>query len=143
VAHACRSCGWNRASGSSRSASSSNARPGTGENPGNGGVGGKIEPERGEPWHRTSALRSTAFPHYDGQHDTRSLSYRTDSTTAGPVTTTDPLTAIGIQTLSQAVEMLRQDVERERERASRAERQGEEGRKRIDTGNAYRRAGAD
>ena len=36
----------------------------------------------------------------------------TDST-AGPVTTTDPLTAIGIQTLSQAVEMLREDVEQD------------------------------
>ena len=45
---------------------------------------------------------------------------------------TDPVTAIGIQTLSQAVEMLRQDVERERDRADRAERQAEEGRKRID-----------
>jgi hypothetical protein len=33
----------------------------------------------------------------------------------------DPMTAIGIQTLSQAVEMLRQDVERERDRADRAE----------------------
>ena len=62
----------------------------------------------------------------------------TDST-AGPVTTTDPLTAIGIQTLSQAVEMLREDVEQERDRADQAERQVEierqlveEGRKRID-----------
>jgi hypothetical protein len=36
----------------------------------------------------------------------------TDST-AGPVITTDPLTAIGIQTLSQAVEMLREDVEQD------------------------------
>jgi chromosome segregation ATPase len=44
----------------------------------------------------------------------------------------DPMTAIGIQTLSQAVEMLRQDVERERSRADRAEREVEEGRKRID-----------
>jgi hypothetical protein len=43
----------------------------------------------------------------------------------------DPLTAIGIQTLSQAVEMLREDVEHERDRADRAERQVEEGRKRI------------
>ena len=34
---------------------------------------------------------------------------------------TDPLTAIGMQTLSQAVEMLREDVERERDRANRAE----------------------
>ena len=44
----------------------------------------------------------------------------------------DPMTAIGIQTLSQAVEMLRQDVERERSRADRAEREVAEGRKRID-----------
>ena len=63
----------------------------------------------------------------------------TDSTITGPVTTTDPLTAIGMQTLSQTVEMLRQDVEHERDRADRAERQVEverqlveEGRKRID-----------
>ena len=62
-----------------------------------------------------------------------SVSRLTDSTTAGPVTTADPLTAIGIQTLSQA------DVEHERDRADQAERQVEiewqlveEGRKRID-----------
>ena len=61
-----------------------------------------------------------------------SVSHLTDPTTAAPVTTTDPLTAIAIQTLSQAVEMLREDVERERDRADRAERQVEEGRNRID-----------
>ena len=68
-----------------------------------------------------------------------SVSHLTDSTSAGPVTTTDPLTAIGIQTLSQTVEMLREDVEHERDRADQAERQVEierqlvgEGRKRID-----------
>ena len=44
----------------------------------------------------------------------------------------DPMTAIGTQTLSQAVEMLREDVEHERDRADRAERQVEEGRQRID-----------
>jgi len=38
----------------------------------------------------------------------------------------DPMTAIGTQTLSQAVEMLREDVEHERDRADRAERQVEE-----------------
>jgi hypothetical protein len=43
---------------------------------------------------------------------------------------TDPITAIGIQTLSQAVEMLREDVDRER--AGRAERQVEDGCKRVD-----------
>ena len=49
------------------------------------------------------------------------------------------MTAIAMQTLSQAVEMLREDVERERDRADRAERQAEverhlveEGRERID-----------
>ena len=51
-----------------------------------------------------------------------------DSVSAG----TDPMAAIGIQTLSQAVEMLRQDVEHERERGDQAERQAGEGRKRID-----------
>ena len=51
-----------------------------------------------------------------------------DSVSAG----TDPMAAIGIQTLSQAVEMLRQDVEHERERGDQAERQAAEGRKRID-----------
>ena len=51
-----------------------------------------------------------------------------DSVFAG----TDPMAAIGIQTLSQAVEMLRQDVEHERERGDQAERQAAEGRKRID-----------
>src|SRR6516225_9385881 len=45
---------------------------------------------------------------------------------------TDPTAAIGIPTLSQAVEMLRQDVEHERERGDQAERQAAEGRKRID-----------
>jgi chromosome segregation ATPase len=44
----------------------------------------------------------------------------------------DPLTAIAIQTLSQAVAMLREDVDHERDRAAQAERQVEEGRKRID-----------
>jgi len=42
------------------------------------------------------------------------------------------MAAIGIQTLSQAVEMLRQDVEHERERGDQAERQAAERRKRID-----------
>ena len=40
--------------------------------------------------------------------------------------------AIAIQTLSQAIEMLREDIEHERHRADRAERGVEEGRKRID-----------
>jgi hypothetical protein len=66
-----------------------------------------------------------------------SVSRLTDSTTAGPVTTTDPLTAIGIQTLSQAVEMLREDVEQERDRADQAERQVRS------SGNGRRRTQAD
>ena len=45
---------------------------------------------------------------------------------------TDPLTVIAIETLSHAVEMLREDVDRERDRADRAERQVDEGCKRID-----------
>ena len=61
-----------------------------------------------------------------------SVSHLTDPTTAAPVTTTDPLTAIAIQTLSQAVEMLSEDVEHARDRADRAEGQVEEGRNRID-----------
>jgi hypothetical protein len=48
----------------------------------------------------------------------------------------DPLPAIGLQTLSQAVEMLREDVGHERDRAEHAERQLETERqdagKRID-----------
>jgi uncharacterized coiled-coil DUF342 family protein len=43
----------------------------------------------------------------------------------------DPMTAIGTQTLSQAVGTLREDAEHERNRADRAERQVEEGRQRI------------
>jgi predicted RNase H-like nuclease (RuvC/YqgF family) len=58
------------------------------------------------------------------------LRQRLDAAERGPGT--DPLTAIGIQTLSQAVELLREDVERERDRADRAERQGEDRGKRID-----------
>jgi hypothetical protein len=52
---------------------------------------------------------------------------------------TDPLPAIAIQTLSQAVEMLREDVGHERDRADQAERRievertlVEDGRKRVD-----------
>ena len=65
------------------------------------------------------------------------LRERLDAAERGPAA--DPMPATGMQSLSQAVEMLRQDVERERERADRAERQGEiewqlveDGRKRID-----------
>jgi len=51
----------------------------------------------------------------DGAPGSAEVSHRTDpgppdSVSAG----TDPMAAIGIQTLSQAVEMLRQDVEHER-----------------------------
>lgn len=91
---------------------------------------------------------------FTGPGPAEAVSYRTrpmpaaDGLEPGPGTTptpvangpgTDPLTAIAIQTLSQAVEMLREDVEHERDRADRAERQVEverqqveEGRKRVD-----------
>ena len=62
-----------------------------------------------------------------------------EPTPAADVPEANPLTAIAIQTLSQAVEMLREDVEHERDRADRAERQVEverplveESRKRVD-----------
>ena len=72
-----------------------------------------------------------------------SVSPATDTVTAEPVTTTDPLTVIGIQTLSQAVEMLREDLAianssllSERERVEHAERKLEterqDARRRID-----------
>jgi len=72
-----------------------------------------------------------------------SVSHATDTVTAEPVTTTDPLTVIGIQTLSQAVEMLREDLAianssllSERERVAHAERKLEterqDARRRID-----------
>ena len=47
-----------------------------------------------------------------------------DAPEKGPET--DPLPAIAIQTLSQAVEMLREDVGRERDRADQAERRIDE-----------------
>ena len=57
----------------------------------------------------------------------------TDAAAAAAVTTTDPLTVIAIQTLSQAVDMLREDLGiansfllAERERAGRAERRVDE-----------------
>jgi len=52
-------------------------------------------------------------------------SYGTTPTPVANCSETDPLTAIAIQTLSQAVEMLRQDVEHARDRANRAEAQVE------------------
>jgi len=47
-------------------------------------------------------------------------------------TDSDPLTAIGLQTLSQAVEMLREDVGRERDRADQAEQRIDDLLRRID-----------
>jgi len=62
-----------------------------------------------------------------------------EPTPAAEAPEANPLTSIAIQTLSQAVEMLREDVEHERDRADRAERQVEverplveESRKRVD-----------
>jgi predicted nucleic acid-binding Zn-ribbon protein len=69
-----------------------------------------------------AALRGTITAHEATIADLRQ---RLDAPEKGPGA--DPL-----QTLSQAVEMLREDVERERDRGDRAERQVEEGRKRID-----------
>jgi predicted RNase H-like nuclease (RuvC/YqgF family) len=74
-----------------------------------------------------SALRETITTHEASIADLRE---RLDAAERGSAT--DPMTAIGMQTLSQAVEMLRQDVERERDRADRAEQQVEEGSKRND-----------
>ena len=69
----------------------------------------------------------------DGAPGSAEVSHRTDPRPPDSVSAgTDPMAAIGIQTLSQAVEMLRQDVEHERERGDQAERQAAEGRKRID-----------
>lgn len=79
----------------------------------------------------------------------------TDTATAQPVTMTDAMTIIGISTLSQAVDMLREDLAiakssllSERERAGHAERQleterqlVEDGRKRIDELQALLTAG--
>ena len=69
----------------------------------------------------------------DGAPGSAEVSHRTDLRPPDSVSLgTDPLMAIAIQTLSQAIEMLREDVEHERDRADRAERGVEEGRKRID-----------
>ena len=55
------------------------------------------------------------------------VSYGTDPRPPDSVSPgTDPLTAIAIQTLSPAVEMLREDVEHERDRADQAERRTDE-----------------
>ena len=63
----------------------------------------------------------------DGVPGCTEVSHGTDTRPPDSVSFgTDPLTAIGIQTLSQAVEMLRQDVERERDRADQVERRTDE-----------------
>ena len=81
-----------------------------------------------------AALRETITAHEATIADLRR---RLDAAERDPGA--DPMTAIGIQTLSQAVEMLRQDVEHERDRVDQAERQVEverqlveKGRRRID-----------
>jgi hypothetical protein len=90
----------------------------------------------------------------DRHYDIRTCG-TTDTATAQPVTMTDAMTIIGISTLSQAVDMLREDlaianssVLSERERAGHAERQlemerqlVEDGRKRIDELQALLPAG--
>jgi hypothetical protein len=95
----------------------------------------------------TADFRDTTTPGYVTTTDPvtpDSVSYVTDATTVEPVgttdtaaaaavTTTDPLTVIAIQTLSQAVEMLREDLGvanssllSERERVGQAERRVDE-----------------
>ena len=76
----------------------------------------------------------------DGALGSAHVSHGTDPSPPDSVSpATDPLTAIAIQTLSQAVEMLREDVEHARDRADRAEGQVEverqlveQARKRVD-----------
>ena len=63
----------------------------------------------------------------DGDLGSADVSHRTDPSPPDSVSpATDPLTAIGIQTLSQAVEMLREDVKHERDRADQAEHRVDE-----------------
>ena len=63
----------------------------------------------------------------DGAPGLAEVSHGTDPRPPDSVSAqTDPTAAIGFQTLSQAVEMLRQDVERERDRADQAERRTDE-----------------
>ena len=89
---------------------------------------------------RVISRNSTETPDCSGPGPAETVSYATkrmpaaDGLEPGPGTEptsvadgpgADPLTAIAIQTLSQAVEMLREDVQHERDRADRAEGQVE------------------
>ena len=88
---------------------------------------------------RAISRNSAETPDFSDPRPAEAASYGTTPTPVANGFETDPLTAIGIQTLSQAVEMLREDVEHVRDRADRAERQVEverqlveQARKRVD-----------
>jgi hypothetical protein len=98
---------------------------------------------------RAISRNSAETPDFSDPGPAEAVSYGTrpmpaaDGLEPGPGTTptpvangpgTDPLPAIAIQTLSQAVEMLREDVEHERDRADRAERQVEVERQQVEEG---------
>ena len=83
---------------------------------------------------RAISRNSAETPDFSDPGPAEAASYGTTPTPVANGPETDPLTAIAIQTLSQAVEMLREDVEHARDRADRAERQVvvEQARKRVD-----------
>ena len=88
---------------------------------------------------RATSRNSAETPDFGDAGPAEAASYGTTPTPVANGFERDPLTAIGIQTLSQAVEMLREDVEHVRDRADRAERQVEverqlveQARKRVD-----------
>ena len=74
---------------------------------------------------RATSRNSAETLDFNDPGPAETASYGTTATPVANGSETDPLTAIAIQTLSQAVEMLRQDVEHARDRANRAEAQVE------------------
>ena len=74
---------------------------------------------------RAISKNSAETPDCSDPGPAETVSYGTTPTPVANGAGTDPLTAIAIQTLSQAVEMLREDVEHARDRADRAEEQVE------------------
>ena len=88
---------------------------------------------------RAISRNSAETPDFSDAGPAEPASYGTTPTPVANGPETDPLTAIAIQTLSRAVEMLREDVEHARDRADRAEGQveverllAEQARKRVD-----------
>ena len=88
---------------------------------------------------RAISRNSAETPHFSDPGLAEAASYETTPAPVANGPETDPLTTIAIQTLSQAVEMLREDVEHARDRADRAEGQVEverqlveQARKRVD-----------